>query len=109
MKTACANIPLRVAAKTVLTVAAALAFLLFALVSVSPLHDESHAHDNNAAAGHACVMCAFAKSHVTGAEPTPLVTPLADAVARTLSPRAVSLVLPASDHPLPPGRAPPVV
>ena len=108
LKTARATNPLRVPAKTALTVVAALALLLFTLASVSPLHDESHRHDGSAA-GHACVMCAFAKSQFTGAEPTPLVAPLAAAAGRTLSPLAVSPAPPASDHPLPPGRAPPVV
>ena len=108
LKTARATNPLRVPAKTALTVVAALALLLFTLASVSPLHDESHRHDGSAA-GHACVMCAFAKSQFTGAEPAPLVAPLAAAAGRTLPPLAVSTPLPASDHPLPPGRAPPVV
>ena len=109
LKTASATNPLRVPAKTALTVAVALVVLLFAFASVSPLHEESHRHDSGSAPGHACVMCAFAKSQFTGAEPTPLVTPLAVAVAPTLSPLAVSVELPTSDHPLPPGRAPPVV
>ena len=100
---------LRVATKTALTIAVALVVLLFAFASVSPLHDESHRHDDSTAADHACVMCAFAKSQFTGAEPAPLVAPLAAAAGRTLSPLAVSTPLPASDHPLPPGRAPPVV
>ncbi len=109
LKTASGIDTLRVATKTVLTVAAALAFLLFTFISVSSLHEESHQHNGGQSPDHSCVMCALAKSQLTGAEPTPLVTPLAVAAAPSLSPLAVSVELPTSDHPLPPGRAPPVV
>ena len=110
LKTACGIDTLRVATKTALTIAVALVVLLFAFASVSPLHDESHRHDDSTAADHACVMCAFAKSQLTGAEPAPVLAPCAAAAAApTLSPLAVSVELPTSDHPLPPGRAPPVV
>lgn len=109
LKTAAAIQSLRVATKATASFAAALAFLLFTFLSVSSLHEASHHNDHGQSAEHACVMCALAKSQVTGAEPAPVVTPLAIVAAPTTPSLVVRLELPAADRSLPPGRAPPVV
>ena len=111
LKTAAAIQSLRVATKAAASFAAALAFLLFTFLSVSSLHEASHQHDHGhgQSAEHACVLCDLAKSQVTGAEPAPVVTPLAVIAAPTIPSLVVRLELPAADRSLPPGRAPPVV
>lgn len=109
LKTASGIQKLRVATKTAVSVAAALAFLLFTFLSVSSSHVASHQHDGAGADEHACVMCTLAKSQVTVAEPPPVLTPLAAAAVLTIPSPVVRLELPAADRALPPGRAPPVV
>lgn len=109
LKTASGIEYLRVATKTAVSVAAAVAFLLFTFLSVSSSHAASHQHDGDPSGELACVMCALAKSQVTGAEPAPVVTPLAVLAAPTIPSLVVCLELPAADRSLPPGRAPPVV